>query len=116
MTETRRRLEKLGKWRALFAGWQLGTRLATDPESQAVRDVNERLLLLRVEVSALTALLIEKRVCTAEEFDIQLGDEAAALDAALERRFPGVTATEEGLSFDASRADEIRSWMGHWKP
>lgn len=51
-SETRRRLEKLGKWRSLFAGWQLGTRLDNDPECQAVRDHREVTMLLRTEVNA----------------------------------------------------------------
>lgn len=116
MNETRRRLEKLGKWRSLFAGWQLGTRPDSDPECQAVKDHREVTILLRTEVNALTALLIEKGVFTAEEFDIQVGDEAKALDEAFQKRFPGVTSTEHGLSFDISRADEISTWMGGWKP
>jgi hypothetical protein len=31
-------LQKLAKWRLIFAGWQLGTRLKGDPECDAVRD------------------------------------------------------------------------------
>lgn len=116
MSETARRLNVLGKWRSLFAGWQLGTRLDTDPECQAVRDHREVTILLRAEVNALTGLLIEKGVFTAAEFDIQLGDEAKALNESYERRFPGVTATEHGLSFDLSRGAELLSWMKGWKP
>lgn len=116
MDETSRRINILAKWRSLFAAWQLGTRSATDPESQAVRDHREATLMLRVEVAALTGLLIEKGVFSAEEFTIQVGDEAAAYNSMLEARFPGVTATLEGLVYDASRVAEIQSWMGHWKP
>jgi len=82
MSETDRRLQILGKWRSLFAGWQLGTRSTTDPECQAVKDHREVTILLRAEVNALTGLLIEKGVFTGEEFDIQLGDEAKALNEA----------------------------------
>lgn len=32
-------LQRLGKWRTVFASWQLGTRSKNDPEAQAVRDV-----------------------------------------------------------------------------
>lgn len=116
MNETRRRLEKLCKWRMLFAGWQLGTRPDSDPECQAVRNHRELTILLRAEVNALTAIIIEKHLCTAEEFDIQLGDEAKALDEMYEERFPGVTATEHGLCFDVTRVAEIHAWMGGWKP
>lgn len=46
-------LNKLAKWRSVFAGWQLGTRLKEDPECQAVKDHREVTILLRAEVSAL---------------------------------------------------------------
>lgn len=116
MSETNRRLQILCKWRTLFTGWQLGTRLDSDPEAQAVRDHREATILLRAEVNALTGLLIEKGVFTAAEFDIQLGDEAKALSDAYEIRFPGVSATYEGLSFDLTRIDEIRAWQKGWLP
>lgn len=52
-------MNKLAKWRSIFAGWQLGTRAKGDPESDAVRDHREATILLRAEVNALTACLIE---------------------------------------------------------
>ncbi len=116
MSDTRARLEKLCKWRSLFAGWQLGTRPDTDPECQAVRDHRELTILLRVEVTALTRLLLDAGVFTSDQLDAALGAEARNLDRAYERQFPGVTATEHVLSFDASRIAEIRSWMEGWKP
>jgi hypothetical protein len=39
-------LERLAKWRTLFAGWQLGTRPKGEPESDAVRDHREATLML----------------------------------------------------------------------
>jgi hypothetical protein len=119
MTEalpTRALLEKLCKWRSLFAGWQLGTRPDTDPECQAVRDHRELSILLRVEVTALTRLMLDAGVFTQEQLGAAIGSEARNLDRDYQRRFPGVTATEHGLSFDASRLAEIQSWMGGWKP
>jgi hypothetical protein len=50
-------LNRVAKWRGLFAGWQLGTRPKGDPECDAVRDHREITILLRVEASALTRLL-----------------------------------------------------------
>ena len=44
-------LNRLCKWRAHFAGWQLGTRAKDDPEAQAVRDHRELSMLMRVELS-----------------------------------------------------------------
>lgn len=54
-------LNKLTKWRMVFAGWQLGTRPKGDPECDAVRDHREATMIQRVEISALSRLLIKKR-------------------------------------------------------
>ena len=59
-----RAMNRLAKWRSVFAGWQLGTRQIGDPESDAVRDHREVTLLLRAEQSALVLLLIEKGIFT----------------------------------------------------
>lgn len=64
---TRQALERLAKWRVLFAGWQLGTRSKGDPEADAVRDLQEARLMLRTEVTALTGLLLTKGVITEQE-------------------------------------------------
>lgn len=109
-------LNKLAKWRMLFAGWQLGTRPKEDPESQAVRDHREVTLLLRAEVSAMVALLIRSGVFTEQDWHDALHDEAVQLDKDLEKRFPGASTSEIGLSFDVSRTPEIQSWMKGWKP
>lgn len=107
-----RAFERLGKWRAHFAGWQLGTRLGSDPEVQAVRDLVERTLLLRAEVSALTAILIEKGVCTFDEMTAHWEEEAEGLMKALEERWPGAQATDDGMSYTR----EAVEWMSKWKP
>src|SRR4051812_18097011 len=108
-----RALNKLCKWRTVFVGWQLGTRPKGDPESDAVRDTRELLILLRVEVTAITKLLLDKRVCTHREFQIALLDEAQKLDADYERRFPGFKATDDGMQINISMARET---MRGWKP
>jgi hypothetical protein len=109
-------LNRVTKWRSLLAGWQLGTRLKGDPESDAVRDHREATILLRVEGSALVGLLIEKGVFTAEEWTDAVGREAVLLNANFEERFPGVTAHDYGLSFDGAQAEDIAKWMRGWKP
>lgn len=108
-----RALNRLAKWRTVFAGWQLGTRPQTDPECQAVRDHREATMLLRVEVNALAGLLIAKGVFTPDEWDGQLRNEAELLNRAYEERFPGFRATDEGLTMDVTRAAET---MKGWKP
>ncbi len=106
------RLERLGKWRTLLTGWQLGTRAKGDPEGDAVRDHREATLMLRAESNALLGLLLEKGVLTKEEWWGALGAEADQFCEDLERRFPGVRASEVGLHFD----ERALVWMSKWKP
>jgi hypothetical protein len=112
MSDSIKALNRLAKWRSHFAGWQLGTRPKGDPECDAIRDHREATLLLRAEVSALTGLLLHKGICTPDELDVAGELEADLLCEALSKRWPGVTATDEGLSYD-KRALE---WMKGWKP
>jgi len=105
-------LNILAKWRALFTGWQLGTRPKGDPEGDAVRDHREVTILLRAEMSALTELLIDKGIITQQEFEASLEAEAKHLCADYEKRFPGVEATPDGLSMDR----RVLPWMKGWKP
>lgn len=109
---TMRALNILTKWRTLFTGWQLGTRPKGDPEGDAVRDHREVTILLRAEISALTGLLLEKGVFTNGEWLAALESEAQQLAKDYERRFPGVTAHEGGLTIDK----RALPWMKGWKP
>lgn len=99
-------LNRVGKWRTLLTGWQLGTRPKGDPEGDAVRDLQEARLLLRVEVNALAGLLIKKGVFSALEWTEQLAFEAEAFEAVMEARFPGITATVDGLHLKLPEALE----------
>lgn len=106
-------LNRLAKWRSFLTGWQLGTRSNDDPECQAVRDHREATLILRAEVTALVALLVEKGVFTVEEYCAQVTEEADFLSEGLAQKFPGVRATDEGLSYDLeviNRAGTMRGW------
>lgn len=106
-------LNRLCKWRSVFAAWQLGTRLSSDPEAQAVRDHRELSMLMRAEINAQSALLIRKGVFTAEELGTQLMEEARHLSIAYERKFPGMKATDHGITFDMAIA---RDTMAGWRP
>ena len=108
-------LNRVAKWRSLFAGWQLGTRPKGDPESDAVRDHREITILLRVEGSALTGLLIRKGLITGKEWEAALEREANELSKDYARRFPGVTAADHGLVMDPQKIDAA-GWMKGWKP
>lgn len=105
-------LNRLAKWRMIFAGWQLGTRTKDDPEAQAVRDHREVTILLRAEANAVTQLLIRKQVFTEEEFRTQLIEEAELLNKAYEKFFPGCTATDQGIQMNVRAAE----WMKNWRP
>lgn len=110
-------VNRLAKWRTVFAGRWLGTRSKADPEAQAVRDIIEKYLMLRVEVNALTALLVtppgRPGVFTADEFRAQIVCECAHLNAALERQFPGFTTTDVGVEIDTRLAAETTKG---WRP
>jgi hypothetical protein len=108
-------LERLCKWRSVFAAWQLGTRDETDAELRAVKDHREVTILLRAEVSALTGLLIDKGVFTAEEFTQAVGDEAELLSADYARKFPGMEATDHGIAYDLEKLRE-HGTMDGWRP
>lgn len=101
-----RELERLGKWRSFFAGWMFGTQDRSHGPSKAVKDLVERSLVLRVEVSALTKILIDAGVTNAEEVAAHVEQEARYLSEALSKRFPGVQATDEGLRLDVQKAVE----------
>jgi hypothetical protein len=110
-----RALNKLTKWRAVFAGWQLGTRPKGDPESDALRDHREATMILRAEVTTLVGLLCEKGVFTIEEFQTMLTTEAGELDKIYERIFPGFKATHDGIEMNAAIIEEHGTMKG-WRP
>lgn len=99
-------MNRVAKWRFVFASWQLGTRSNTDPECQAVKDHRELGIMLRIEVSALANLLIEKGVITLDEYKNQMITEAEFLDAAFEKKFPGFTSSDVGMSVNVEKAKE----------
>jgi hypothetical protein len=104
-------LNKLCKWRSALAGRWLGTRLDTDPECIAVRDLFDKLLVLRVEVSALTRLLIEQRMILPGQFEDLIATEALALDKMYEKTFPGLSTSATGLHLKMPEAAEtMKDW------
>lgn len=105
-------LNRLCKWRMFFAGWMFGTQPESHGPTRAVRDLTDARLVLRVEVSALTALLIRKGVFTADEMNNQVAVEADHLAGALERRYPGFAATDAGLSMRMPQAGQTMQREG----
>lgn len=99
-------MNKLCKWRSVFVGWMIGTKRGDEPGVQAYRDAVDFRLAARVELNALSTLLIEKGVFTREEFTAQVAIEAGLYDTQLEKLFPGYRTTDEGLSIDPRVAAE----------
>lgn len=103
-------LQRLTKWRTIFAGWQLGTRAKGDPECDAVRDHRELSILLRAELSAQTATLCRLVPGFSDAFREQLLVEAEQLSKDYEQRFPGVRATDWGIQMDSRAAETMKGW------
>lgn len=106
-------LNRLTKWRAVFTGRMLGTRERGDIEAIAFRDLFEKLILLRAEGSAMTRLLIGKGVFTEDEWGSMLATEADELNKLYEEHFPGMTASEDGITY---KVPEALHTMQGWKP
>lgn len=113
MSDHLQKLNRVAKWRAHFAGWQLGTRPSSDPECQAVRDHREATILHRVEITALAGLLLDKGVITEQELSAAIGKEADLLAMSYEARWPGAHAGDDGMHYDVQRTT---SWMRNWRP
>jgi hypothetical protein len=103
-------LNRLTKWRQVFAGWQLGTRNGDDPECRAVRDHREVTILLRAELSALVCALVAKGYLTKDEYSAALLEEAEQLNKDYESRFPGMTATDIGIKYDQRAVETMKGW------
>jgi hypothetical protein len=103
-------LNKLAKWRTVFAGWQLGTRAKGDPECDAVRDHREVTILMRAELNAFTGILLRKGVFSEAEWAAALSEEAVLLDKDYEAKFPGITTSEAGTHYTAQAAETMKGW------
>lgn len=106
-------LNRVAKWRSIFAGWQFGTRGKDHAPSNAVRDHREATILNRVETSAFTHLLIKKGVITEEEMMEAMITECLAYQEMYERKFPGAIAHDYGMSIDPQLA---YPWMSKFPP
>lgn len=105
-------VNRLGKWRTALAGRILGTRAKGDPESDGFRDLFDKLLILRAEVSALVILLAEKGQLTHVEWLRQLQIEAEALSQLYEKQMPGFRTTGTGLTMDVEQATRTMREQG----
>lgn len=97
-TEAMRKLNKVGKWRSILVGRILGTKPADDPPTMGMRDLMDKMVILRVEVSTVTRLLIEKGLVTPDDWFRVMGEEAEALDKMYEAEWPGIHTTDQGVT------------------
>ena len=95
-------LNKVTKWRTIFASWQLGTRGAYDAECNALKDHREVTMLLRMEMNAMLGLLKKNGIITEEDWTGAMIEEAKLTDADLEKRFPGAKSSEGGMVLNTS--------------
>lgn len=103
-------LTRLAKWRTIYAGWQLGTRVKGDPECDAVRDHREATLIMRAEMTAIVGLLVDKGLISTSEWQRQVGEEALILSDQLEQKFRGARATDDGIVLDERFVETAKNW------
>jgi hypothetical protein len=105
-------INRLNHWGMLLTGRIVGTLRSEDPRSKGYRDLFQKFLILRAETTALSNLLIAKRVFTMDEFTRQLTIEVTELDRAYEKSFPGVRSGDDGLIFTspAAAAEVMKGW------
>ena len=81
------------------------------PESRAVRNHREATILLRAEVNALTALLIEAGTISSRTLTEQLIVECEHLDKQFEDLFPGFSSSDIGMNMKLPEAAEtVKGW------
>ena len=107
-----RAIQRLCKWRTVFIGWMYGTVPDGTPGLKAHKDRVDAQIMHRVELNALTTLLIHKGVFTREEFMVQLVEECGHKEREYEQMFPGYKATDTGVSIDLKVVPETHKRMG----
>lgn len=105
-------VQRLCKWRSVFIGWMLGTIPEGTPGLKAHKERVDAQIMSRVEINALTALLLKKGVFTLEEFMAQIVEECEHKEREYEVLFPGYKATANGISIDPKVAVETNKRMG----
>jgi hypothetical protein len=106
-------LNRLCKWRAVLAGWHLGTRAKDEPGVAAMRDLRELTMILRAEMNAVCALMVKKGVFTEKEHARALEREADLMNTDMERRFPGWRSSNDGMvAYDLDLAQDTANRLG----
>lgn len=111
-------MNRLNHWGMLLTGRIVGTLRSEDPRSKGYRDLFQKLLILRAEVTVLTGLLLElsdssgNQLISLTELQQRLVAEADKLCKDYEERFPGFRSTDDSLLvFDPEKAAEVmKGW------
>lgn len=90
-------MNRLCKWRSILVGWMIGSKGGDEPGVQGFRDLVDRTMILRPEVTALTALLLKKGVFTQQEYEFQIVEECAHQQRLFEDLFKGMHAENFGV-------------------
>ena len=106
-----RSMNRVAKWRNILAGRIWGTQ-PKSPQTKGRTDIFEKLIILRAEVSALNALLVQKGTYTTEEYMEQIIEECDFIDMSYAQQFPGIRSTENGIEiYDTEKAVEtMKGW------
>lgn len=99
-------LNRVCKWRRVLTGKMVGSGAEDDPLIVGMNDLQEARLIMRVELRAVTDLLIKKGVFTEAQLADAVEREANTLSTELSVRFPGFTAHDDGMHMEMPAAME----------
>lgn len=102
-------LDRVCKWRTILAGRVWGTSAKT-PQAKGRTDIFERLIILRVELNALTALLLESGVIPEERYLNAIERAAIDLDNAYAEHFPGIRSSATGMVIGPEAIKTMEGW------
>ncbi len=99
-------LNRVCKWRRVFTGKMFGSGTEDDPLIVGSNDLQEARLIIRVEMTSITGLLLRAGVFTQGELNEAIREEADLLNADYAKRFPGFTAENDGMHMEPVLAME----------
>jgi hypothetical protein len=109
---------RLTQWKRILTARMLGVNTLSGPRYlnmpanvQAVADLFEEVLTLRAENNSLVQLLIAKGAFTSDQWTNRCAVESHKLADAIEKTFPGMRATDDGITMDAAVAQKT---MANW--
>lgn len=92
-------LMRLRQYGRIAIGRIVGSTTAEDGRYKQMLEMEQCRHIYRVELNALTQLLLAKGVCTTVELQAAMLEEAQHLDTSLAKAWPEITVDEDGRSF-----------------